>query len=222
MKPIAKRQEKSSVPGFFSRISARQRIIAGAVLIVVCTIIAFSARPPDSDRPAGSIIAWFFRPLDPFAQARKPYIKSDLHAIARVSGSEILVAVGSGGLIVRSNDLGKHWEPRIVTLTPEEINRLQETGKKVEDRNSDKQHSSKTGYDKKTIIMEGDLQSGAATATGTITKEPLRKKDNPNKENLRIKDSLQSLRVRKMSEQMAPTNVTVTPETSPENRIMKK
>jgi hypothetical protein len=166
MKPIVKGQERSSVPGFFSRISARQRIIAGAVLIVVCTVIAFSARPPDSDRPAGSIIAWFFRPLDPFAQARKPYIKSDLHAIARVPGSEILVAVGSGGLIVRSNDLGKHWEPWIVTLTPEEIRRLQETGKKVEDRKSDRLPHRKIIPDKEQSKKPDD-----ATSAGDMTKE---------------------------------------------------
>jgi hypothetical protein len=125
MKPAKKGQFPSPAPGFFARLSARQRIISGAVLIVVCTIIAFSARPSDSDRPAGSIVAWLFRPLDPFSQARKPYIRSDLRAIARVPGSKTLIAVGSGGLIVRSNDLGRNWEPQIVRLTPEEIRRLQ-------------------------------------------------------------------------------------------------
>jgi hypothetical protein len=166
MKPVSKGQEKSSEPGFFSRISARQRIIAGAILIVVCTIIAFSARPPDFDRPAGSIIAWLLRPLDPFAQARKPYIKSDLHAIARVPGSETLVAVGSGGLIVRSNDLGRNWEPQIVTLTPEEINRLRETGKKEEDRKPDKRAEVKIIPDKEQSKKPDD-----ATSAGDMTKE---------------------------------------------------
>jgi hypothetical protein len=148
MEPKEKGQFSSLSPRFFSRISARQRIIAGAVLIVICTIIAFSARPPDFDRPAGSIFAWLFRPIDPFAQARKPFIKSNLRAITRIPGSQTLVAVGSGGLIVRSDDLGRNWEPHIVMLTPEEINRLRETGKKEEDRKPDKRAEVKKNVEK--------------------------------------------------------------------------
>jgi hypothetical protein len=213
MKPVTKGQERSSIPGFFSRISARQRIIAGAVFIVVCTIIAFSARPPDSDRPAGSIIAWFFRPLDPFDQARKPYIKSDLRAIARVPGSETLVAVGSGGLIVRSNDLGKHWEPRIVTLTPEEINRLQETGKKVEDYNPDRRPQEKINPDKEPL-----KKAGVAASTGDLTADKKIRRFDIDK----FDAGDESPRTRKVPELVAPPEQKLLPDTMGRHKTMKK
>jgi hypothetical protein len=127
MKPTTKGQPRFPFLSLFSRIPARQRIIIGTLCIVVCTIIAFSVTPRDSEKSPGSIAAWLWRPIDPFEQARKPFVKSNLRAITRVPGSQTLIAVGSGGLILRSEDLGTHWEPQIITLTPEEIRRLRET-----------------------------------------------------------------------------------------------
>jgi hypothetical protein len=127
MKPTIKGQRKFPFLSLFSRIPARQRIIIGTILIAVCTIIAFSVTPKDSAKPPGSITAWLLRPIDPFEQARKPFVKSNLRAIARVPGSQTLIAVGSGGLILRSEDVGTHWEPHLITLTPEEMRRLRET-----------------------------------------------------------------------------------------------
>jgi hypothetical protein len=208
MKPVTKGQERSSIPGFFSRISARQRIIAGAVLIVVCTVIAFSARPPDSDRPAGSIIAWFFRPLDPFDQARKPYIKSDLHAIARVHGSETLVAVGSGGLIVRSNDLGRNWEPRIVFFTPEEIRRLQDEVSKKEGTKSGKRSQENIIPEK-----ESSKKYGGAAIAGDIARE---------KKIGQYDTGVEAPRTRKVPELVPPPEPKLLPDTMGRHKTMKK
>ena len=203
-----------------ARISARQRIIASAVLIVVCTIIAFFAKPPDFDKPAGSIVAWFFRPLDPFALARKPFINSDLRAITRVPDKETLIAVGSGGLIIRSEDLGRHWEPRIISLTPEEINRLQrESGQKEKDWKSRKRPSSKTEQGKRQEIQDDkQRQNDVSSSVDELNTE----QSKIDQKYPTTQDHLPSLRDRKMSEQVAPAQSEVLPETVPENEEMAK
>ena len=112
-------------------LSRRAAWFSAALLVfVISTFIALTQAPrPDPYRPVVPLsVDWWRYPVERNAFRRLPTITADLRGIFVFPGTDKVWAVGSGGMIVHSDNGGKTWQQQqIVAATSTEQPRRHST-----------------------------------------------------------------------------------------------